>query len=420
MASYVAKRVRFRNGERLSLLTVAYGLPVHEVTLHLESFRKRGRAANTIHYVCCTLALLYQELDRSRIDLIDRLSEGRFLTAPELSRLASLAQTRKADVDDEGTAKKSSNVISMARISPRAKAAEFQRVPVDVATCATRLRYIAGFLAFATRYVASKLPSELRTRLEQQSHDALTAFRAEIPAVSRRATLDARVGLSLEEQDRLVSVVHPDSPSNPWSRDFVRKRNWLMVVVLLATGMRRGELLGLQIEDLNPREPKIRIIRRADAAEDSRTVQPNTKTNDREIELLPSVMKALWKHINEERRSILAARKIPQIFVSDEGEALSGSSIDKVFVQLRRVCPGLPVALTSHVMRHTWNERFSEQAEALGLSDVEEQQARNQQQGWSESSKSAATYTRRHTVKRGKEISLKLQERLDEKLQNCD
>jgi len=48
MTSYIAKRVRFRNGERLSVLTVAYGLPVHEVTLHLESFRKRGRAANTI------------------------------------------------------------------------------------------------------------------------------------------------------------------------------------------------------------------------------------------------------------------------------------------------------------------------------------------------------------------------------------
>jgi len=91
-----------------------------------------------------------------------------------------------------------------------------------------------------------------------------------------------------------------------------------------------------------------------------------------------------------------------------------------MFVQLRNACPGLPVSLTSHVMRHTWNERFSEQADALGLSEVEEQQARNQQQGWSDNSKMAATYTRRHTAKKGNEISLKLQERLDENLQQDD
>jgi integrase len=420
MARYIAKRIRFRNGERLSVLTVAYGLPVHEATLYLDSFRRKGRAANTIHFVCCTLALLYRELDRTGIDLMDRLGEGRFLAAPDLGRLASLAQLRMADMDEGGAEeiKPKSNVINMARISLRLKPEQGQRVPVDVGTQASRLRYMAGFLAFVAGYVAATLPAEKRTRLEQESAQALEAFRAQIPPVSKRAKLDARVGLSSDEQDQLVRVVHPDSPDNPWSRGFVRRRNWLIVVLLLATGMRRGELLGLQIKDLNPREPKLRIIRRADAAEDSRTVQPNTKTNDREIELKPSILKALWQHINEDRRSIRAARKIPQIFVSDEGEALSGASIDKLFVQLRNACPGLPASLTSHVMRHTWNERFSEQADALGLSDVEEQQARNQQQGWSENSKSAATYTRRHTAKKGNEISLKLQERLDEKLQH--
>ncbi|HEV7814807.1 MAG TPA: hypothetical protein VGP06_06850 [Janthinobacterium sp.] len=60
-----------------------------------------------------------------------------------------------------------------------------------------------------------------------------------------------------------------------------------------------------------------------------------------------------------------AARAIPQILVSDEGDALSQASIDKLFAQLREACPGLPAKLTSHVMRHTWNERFSEQAEPL-------------------------------------------------------
>lgn len=422
MAAYVAKRIRFRNGERLSVLTVANGLPVHEVTLYLDSFRRRGRAANTIHFACCTLALLYRALDRAEIDLMGRLSSGSFLTGPELTRIASLTQLQMTDADEhcKHEGKSRATAINVARIPLRLNPKQAQLVPVDVGTQASRIRYMADFLGFITGYVAPSLSPERRTRLEKDSAQALSAFRAQIPAVSRRAKLNARIGLTHKEQELLLTAVHPESSLNPWARGFVRRRNWLIVLLLLATGMRKGELLGLQVGDINPSEPKLRIIRRADAIEDARRVQPNTKTRDREIEVSPAIMRTLWEHINVDRRSIPAARKIPQVFVSDEGKALSGSSIDKAFRQLRSACPALSTRLTSHVMRHTWNERFSEQADAMGLTDVEEQQARNQQQGWSDNSASAATYTRRHTAKKGNEISLLLQERLDEQLQKND
>lgn len=416
MANYVAKRIRFRNGERHSVLQVPYGLPVHEVTLYLDKYRRKGRAANTIHFVCQTLALLYRELDKAKVDLLGRLASGQFLTLPELNRLASAAQYRMADLDEEVAYKARSNVINLSRVRLRRKVCETERKAVDVATQASRLRYMADYLAFLSDYVEGTLSESERKKLKAEKEHALTAFRSNIPEVSKRAKLNARVGLSEEEMERVLSVVHPDSPNNPWERGFVRLRNWLIVVLLLATGMRRGELLGLQIGDLHPSQPKLRIIRRADAAEDLRRIQPNTKTNDREIELGPAILRRLWSFINTERRAIKAARKIPQIFVSDEGEALSQSSIDKLFAQLRAACPGLPMRLTSHVMRHTWNDRFSEQAEALGLSDAVEEKARNAQQGWSDNSAMAATYTRRYTTKKGRQVALKLQERLDEKL----
>jgi hypothetical protein len=47
--------------------------------------------------------------------------------------------------------------------------------------------------------------------------------------------------------------------------------------------------------------------------------------------------------------------------VADDGQPLSLKSIDKIFVQIRESYPGLAVTLTRHVMRHTWNDRFSEQ-----------------------------------------------------------
>lgn len=414
MTKFIAKRVLFRNGERHSVLSRPGGLPVHEATLYLGRYRKRGRASNTIHAVCMTLALLYRELDTAGIDLLQRLRQGQFLTVQELNRLVDATQYWLADLfDDDADERGGSNVIDIKRIRMRRKSEVEEAKSVSVGTQATRLRYMADYLGFLATYMGAALSASLRKELAFESDRALEAFRAQIPPVSKRAKLGAREGLSKDDQDRLLEVVDPDSPDNPWERGFVRQRNWLIVVLLLATGMRRGELLGLQIRDLDQRLPKLRIIRRADASEDPRRIQPNTKTNDREVELRPAIMRAVWSYINHHRKKIKAARKYPQLIVADEGKPLSLKSIDKIFVQLRDACPGLPGALTSHVMRHTWNERFSEQAELLGLTDAVEEKARNEQQGWADNSKSAATYTRRHATRKGRELSLKLQEQLD-------
>lgn len=417
MTKYMAERVRFQNGERHSVLQRPGGLPVHEVTLFLGKHRKKGRAANTIHFVCNALALLYRELDAAGVDLVQRLTGGQFLTAAELERVVSAAQYRVEDLEDHAdhVADTKSNVIDIRRISLRRSRKEKERKPVDVQTYASRLRYIANYLDYVSSYVGATLPRAESRDLRADTDLALKAFREHIPVVRNRAKLGARVGLSVEEQDRVLAVVHPDSPENPWVRGFVRRRNWLIIVLLLATGMRRGELLGLQVGDIHANQPKLDILRRADAKEDVRTAQPNAKTYDRTVELRPSIMRVLQAHVKE-RRTIKMARSIPQLIVSEDGQALSTQSIDKLFSQLREVCPEVPLRLTSHVMRHTWNERFSEQADKMNLQEVAEQRARNSQQGWSDDSKTGDTYTRRHTRKVGDKISLKIQEDLDGKL----
>lgn len=48
MVRYVAKRIRFRNGECHSVLQAPYGLLLHEVTVYLEKFRKKGRPLCTV------------------------------------------------------------------------------------------------------------------------------------------------------------------------------------------------------------------------------------------------------------------------------------------------------------------------------------------------------------------------------------
>lgn len=409
---FVAKRIRFRNGERLSVLSRVGGLPVHEATLYLAKYRTRGRAANTIHFVCVTLALVHQWLQSAQIDLLSRLRQGQFLTLPELSRLADIAQYRLDDLREDENGSALPQVIDITTVRRRLKSQKNRTRSVDVATQASRLRYAADYLEFLSNYFGTDLLDERRARLRDATDQGLRSLLAHVPRVSRRDKPDARRGLSIEDQNRLMAVIEPDSPDNPWKRGFVRQRNWVIVVLLLATGMRRGELLGLQIGDLRPDSANLIVVRRADSPTDARLAQQVAKTNARELELRPSIMRAVWEYVKA-RRKIKAARQIPQLIVSDDGKALSSQSITKLFSDIRQACPDLPGRLTSHVMRHTWNERFSEQAERMQLSDAVEEKARNEQQGWADNSRTSQTYTRRYTTRKGREVSLRLQEKLD-------
>lgn len=258
MPRYVAKRFRFQNGEHHSVLKGPDGLPVHAVTVFLQNFRRRGSQANTIHAVCQCLALLHRELDaKPRVDLLGRLRSGQFLTMSELARLADVAQYPMKALAHEDEPEAIPQVVSLKSVRMRRSNAAAEVKPVGKANHANRMRYMADYLGFLASYYAAGLPRQQRQQLNLESAEALKTFKAQIPKVTKRAQMDAREGLSREDQDRLLRVVHPESPDNPWERGFVRHRNWMIVMLLLATGMRSGELLGLQIGDITQQLSKM-------------------------------------------------------------------------------------------------------------------------------------------------------------------
>jgi integrase len=417
MRGYQVKRLKFRNGERTTiLLRRDTGLPVHEAVLFLNRCRISGLAANTIHEIARSIAMLYWQMDVHEIDLSERFGSGQFLNPTEIARFAASMQFQISDLEFdsqqlEQAARK--RVIGIEQVRMRHKASK-QRRAVAVHTQATRLRSAAKFLDHLSIYVAAGLSPERRMQLEAETKRGLEVLKQHIPPVSKQPKLGARQALSEEEMRRVVEVIHPHSASNPWKSPFVRRRNYVMLRWGFASGSRRSEWLGMQCGDINATSPKVVIVRRADTLSDERVKQPNLKTSDREIELHPSVMRDLMKYINEDRYAIRAARMIPQVFVSASGNALSESSIDKLFAKVREACPFLLASLSSHVLRHTWNDQFSEVAEEMGLPEALEEVARNTQQGWAENSKMSKTYTRRYTEAKGRSVALALQKKLED------
>jgi integrase len=83
---------------------------------------------------------------------------------------------------------------------------------------------------------------------------------------------------------RLRAVVEPDHPENPFEPK-VRFRNYLIIRLLLDLGIRRGELLGIRVEDCRlGSNGTVTVHRRPDDPDDPRKVQPSSKT---EARLLP-------------------------------------------------------------------------------------------------------------------------------------
>ena len=66
----------------------------------------------------------------------------------------------------------------------------------------------------------------------------------------------------------------------------------------------------------------------------------------------------------------------------------------------------MPADLSGHVLRHTWNDVFSKKMDEAGVTPENERQARSYLMGWSPTSDTAATYTRRHVREKAKEVSL--------------
>ena len=100
------------------------------------------------------------------------------------------------------------------------------------------------------------------------------------------------------------------------------------------------------------------------------------------------------------------ARKHGYLFVaSGTGAPLSLPQVAAIFTDLRKSRPELPRNLMPHVLgRHSWNTRFSELADARKLSAEVEKKVRSRAMGWSETSNTAAIYTRRHVEREADEL----------------
>lgn len=198
-------------------------------------------------------------------------------------------------------------------------------------------------------------------------------------------------GLTKESLDMLVRVISPDDDRNPWKDRLVRHRNFVLVLLYLVTGGRRGDIAKLKLEDIvGGPAPYVRFDAHTDDPDDTRVAEPRLKTQPREYPVHPRVAELTAEYIREHRTQIPNSANSEYLLLGiDKGNPLSLRTINDIFQQLQRTVPGL----TPHILRHTNTERLVRDAKALGLAKEEMLRTIMYLNGWL--SDNVATYTAR-------------------------
>lgn len=162
-------------------------------------------------------------------------------------------------------------------------------------------------------------------------------------------------------------LIRPGTAENPF-QERLQLRNWLMIELLLETGIRRGELLKLYTTDINrgSLHAYVSINDREHDPGDPRAEEPALKTQGRTVGISDQLYEVYERYIQSERRPRRNGKPMKllyrYLFISDRGLPLSIRSLsnvlDRLFLTIELAHPGLLPTLSAHDFRHTFADRF--------------------------------------------------------------
>jgi integrase len=292
---------------------------------------------------------------------------------------------------------------------------------VKHATQNTRLRYITAYLSWLTTISMSRVSrdSGLYQNTMAAKQDMISLLDAR-QAHSHRPTqnrLLAPKGFSKDVQDKIIDVIKPDHPENPWTLPFSKIRNQVYLLMSICTGLRAGESLCIKMHDLDFANQTFQIVRRPDDPDDTRKIKPEVKTKERYLPIGNGWLCLLRAYVRQrgkliKTKSSREIRRNPYLFVSKHGTPLTLRGAGDIFIELRNAVSDFPEKLTQHMVRKAWNTRLSEYLEEIDDIGLEHKDfIRKYLMGWSRNSKMPELYNLEYVIKQAGKLSLDIQQK---------
>jgi integrase len=410
------KKIQMVSGDRYAVLIGDIGNPLLYPNLFVTlNHRNQSHASNTCFAVFEHLKYLYEILSFLDIDIIQRCKEGIFLSKSEAEYLSKWANCTVNTFREHVTKQKSKNIVSF---KPSLKKLETARAVIVMnkgenissSTAFNRLTTFAEFIGWLEKELSPPINSTAEKLLKDLRPNKFD---------DKEGTDDEYTSLTSNQIIRVLDVIRPDSSENPWVNESLRYRNQLIINMLEAIGCRRGELLKIKCEDIksssNTGRRYVKIRSKVDLS-DNRLDRPEAKTLGRIVPLDKRLSNMYDNYLIHHRSNANGAELIQYLFTThnhrvSNNNALSLSALNKLCREISKV---VGFRVHPHSLRHAWNDKFSKLADkriAAGkTSEAKSESDRQKLMGWSEDSKMAKRYSRRHDDKRAFEIGLELQE----------
>lgn len=388
------RRIKSETGERFALLVDDEGIPLFYPALYVSAcMRGRSLALNTIQNALHAIKALYSCQAYFQVDYELRFSQGKLLQPHEVHSLRDFMQKPLSSEKNE-------KIISISRPKSVSAANQYSRLSV--------IAEYLGFLAIQLHPPTVESGTNIAAMVAQ--------IKANRPIISSKSKVD-KDEKQLDDLvlDALEMALQPGSSNNPAHNHSVQFRNALMFTLLRSSGLRRGELLNLKVEDIDFAKNTLRVVRRPDTKGDSRVYQPVAKTRERTFPLVPELIQKIHEYVVKYRKKIPNTKNHGYIFVThktgnSQGNPLSNAWFGKFIGELKNIVTGAN-SIHAHSLRHHWNYSFSRICEKQGLTPEREEKIRSYLMGWSETSGTATTYNRRHVKEQAREAVLELQQK---------
>lgn len=407
--------VIFADGERYPMLVDEMGIPDYWVTLFITARYRTSHTASSIENIIRNILHIKLWESINDRDLLSEFRADKFLSDEDVFNIRDHCYLRTCDV----RAAMSKKATSSSKTNCFYPSVVRNLQTVSKEHYANRIASIAEYLHFIARLIVHRRLQNL-TLIKQI--DAMKALlNAQKNKVIRKygASTDPDFQVPAPQIfDAFMDLIRVDNINNPFKNRAVRIRNKLMFEILYSTGCRSGELLSLQIDDIDFFDNRISIKRRHDVQYDPRTRQPVAKTLERTLQVSEALIQTLRSYIIEIRSGIPGANKHPILFVTHKpgvysGRPLSDASFrNRILKPLILTNPTLFSEITRHGFRHNFNYRLSRRIDAHNrfvredpeqakienkslINEKQEIQIRKQLNGWV-SDKSAEYYNRRH------------------------
>jgi len=389
-----AKAIRLESGERFPILvdrhTEVPVLPVLDYSLAYH----RSISINSGKSRVGAIGLFLEWADECLIDVDERIGSGELFSQAEIESLATAlgqSKRKKVHVGDQ--------------VLPANVLGDTQANRVDWVTDYIRWR-VTG-VAQAMRIDDARVPV-INQRLQQ--------IEKQLKSLKRKGGGKVRLGLTEEQQVRLFEIVRPDSPENPFYAE-TRYRNFMLFLLFYELGIRRAESLVLKATHVHVHQ-NARIIIEPNPGDptDPRKDQPLVKTAGRTLPISTLLAQTIHTYITKHRSMVAGAKKSPFIVLDSRiGQPLSLASVYDMFVVLRERFPEVfPPDFSTHVLRHTWNDRFMATAQAAGLNDALVRQVNNYIMGWTKTSQQSANYSQREIERQASQLLFGMQQKISE------